>query len=657
MRAYLAVLKDSFREALASRVLWILIVVTTLVLAILAPLGIREQKIESPTPQTAAADEDAESDKNSRKEETGIAVTYLGWSATDPFPMSHAQAIQMVKTVLAGIIDFFVGTLGVLTAILVTSPIMPQTFEPGAIDLLLSKPVSRALLFLTKFCGGCAFITLVAAYFIAGLWLIVGFQFDIWSARVFLAIPVLLFLFSIYYSVSSLAGIIWRNAIVSVIITVLFWLLCFTVGAAKQVVEALLVTPDRIVRLFPADQALLGTTDQGLVRQWNAAEAVWQDVFLPEGRPTRVGAFAIPQAMIGPVYDPAHDRLLAIDSGPRGRRGAFGFLGAAEPLLIGTRADAWKRSKGPTAPVGTIALFARPGGEVVAMTKAAAYRLVEDESKASEPAEKRMKFVRSGPEPPLKLESSAAAAINPDTGGLAVFSRGTLTVLEAGAAEKYRRKTEKEIVSPKEASAAVVAYGGQTIVLALSDGRVLVLDAADLSTKAEYKPAGSNPPRFAAASPGGRWLAVSFHTRQFWLYDAREQRPANLSFSGSGDISAAAFSAPNELWLADRSVRATQYELDPFRVETRFAPPMAPIEMAYRYAILPIYTIFPKPGELGNVVSYLLTGEKSMGQDPMRQDLSQGRITIDVAGPIWSSLVFLAVVLTGTCLYISRADF
>src|SRR5262249_8463754 len=43
MRAYLAVLKDSFREALASRVLWILLGLTTLLLAAAAPIGISEK--------------------------------------------------------------------------------------------------------------------------------------------------------------------------------------------------------------------------------------------------------------------------------------------------------------------------------------------------------------------------------------------------------------------------------------------------------------------------------------------------------------------------------------------------------------------------------------------------------------------------------------
>src|SRR6187551_3591044 len=41
MRPYFAIIKDSFREALASRVLWILMSLITLQLVLLAPLGIR----------------------------------------------------------------------------------------------------------------------------------------------------------------------------------------------------------------------------------------------------------------------------------------------------------------------------------------------------------------------------------------------------------------------------------------------------------------------------------------------------------------------------------------------------------------------------------------------------------------------------------------
>jgi hypothetical protein len=43
MRAYLAIIKDSFREALASRVLWVLLLLITLILLPMTPLGYREE--------------------------------------------------------------------------------------------------------------------------------------------------------------------------------------------------------------------------------------------------------------------------------------------------------------------------------------------------------------------------------------------------------------------------------------------------------------------------------------------------------------------------------------------------------------------------------------------------------------------------------------
>ena len=101
----------------------------------------------------------------------------------------------------------------------------------------------------------------------------------------------------------------------------------------------------------------------------------------------------------------------------------------------------------------------------------------------------------------------------------------------------------------------------------------------------------------------------------------------------------------------------TSYQLDPFQTEDRRAPALTPLERAYYYAIVPIYTVFPKPGELGNVVSYLLTEQETVATNPNSEDLSQRRIKINIYGPVLSSLAFLVVVLTFTCLYVRRTDF
>jgi hypothetical protein len=74
-----------------------------------------------------------------------------------------------------------------------------------------------------------------------------------------------------------------------------------------------------------------------------------------------------------------------------------------------------------------------------------------------------------------------------------------------------------------------------------------------------------------------------------------------------------------------------------------------------------LYTVLPKPGELDGVVTHLVVGDpvnlfeqSRMPRDQMNLDR---RPPVDIWRPIWSNLVFLVVMLTITCIYISRRDF
>jgi hypothetical protein len=752
MRAYLAVLKDSFREAFASRVLWILLGLTTLVLAALAPIGLSERpatllrpnsilnltglvsKIEmqgradAPSPgkqvwsrwdenlKTQLAARNTEGAGNSTigrasnnvlgelnellpdrtfydamawsgielnaetkalvergsgslsddevkrrnrllleaaypaeiaSDKAQLSVSYLAWSVNES-ALTRQEAEPIIKTIVATIISFFVGTLGVLAAILVTAPIIPQTFEAGAIDLLLSKPVSRPLLFLTKFAGGCAFILLNAAYFITGLWLIVGLRFGIWSARMLLCIPVFLFLFSIYYAVSSLAGVLWRNAVVSIVVTILFWAACFAVGTTKNLMEQVWLNSGRLVKLVPAGESLLGVTEQGQVQQWRTSDATWEETFRAEQTPAaRGGPFVLPLQRTSPVYDSRGDRLLAVDIPPGGR--GFGGFGREPALWIGGRADGWTRRQGPVSPEGTTELYVDSQPEVMAVGTQGVFRLSR-----KDPKESAESFIPAGPSPPLVLQAPLASALNAATGEIAFRSQNTVYVLARNSDGTYTRKQTAEVVGD---AASVLAFGGSTLMAGLSDGRVLILDAATLKVQQELSPAGETAPRFAVAAPDGRWFAVLFHNNKLWMFDARAGKPANVSFSGQGDISAVAFSGANRLLVTDRVNRVTSYQLDPFRTEDRRAPALTTIERVYHYVIVPIYTVFPKPGELNNVVSYLLTEQETVATSPNSSDLSQRRVKINIYGPILSSLAFLVVVMTFTCLYVRRTDF
>jgi ABC-type transport system involved in multi-copper enzyme maturation permease subunit len=75
-----------------------------------------------------------------------------------------------MQSALPWLIDKGLLAIGLFIAILVTAPTIPQMFETGSLHLLLSKPISRSLLFLAKFVGGCAFVVICATYLSAGDW-------------------------------------------------------------------------------------------------------------------------------------------------------------------------------------------------------------------------------------------------------------------------------------------------------------------------------------------------------------------------------------------------------------------------------------------------------------------------------------------------------
>ena len=97
------------------------------------------------------------------------------------------------------------------------------------------------------------------------------------------------------------------------------------------------------------------------------------------------------------------------------------------------------------------------------------------------------------------------------------------------------------------------------------------------------------------------------------------------------------------------------YRLDPLTADTRFDPTLTTPETIYWYVVTPIYTVLPKPGELGDMVTYLVTGKRTL-QSPPDGDVRPAE-KLNIWQPVWTNLVFLAVVLGVACFYVERKDF
>ncbi len=779
MNKYLAIIKDSFREALASRVLWLLLVLITFLLLVIAPLGYHEVvtwqlgdndvrdweqllhkvrtegKQDQPSPsrriftlldnklqdrlvKAKLPDIDGEnrnpfeargvavdfrkslnksleqrdfyddesfrsvpllseelSDLKAAKPETltdtevgrfnrllleasfpelvrgspptSIQLKYGWWEFFDPFPLRRATLEEALQTGASFVMTWFVGAIGVLVAILVTSPIVPQMFDPGSLHLLLSKPISRWLLFLAKFCGGCAFICICASYLVTGLWLILGVRFGVWDPKLLLGIPIYLFVFAIYYSVSSLCGVVFRSPIVCIVLTIVFWGVCFLVGFAKVAFENTIWSSSQITRVFDADETLVAVNELGVAHVWDESTQQWREVFVtPQQKQSRGLLIAAPELRnlmqpLGPIYDQKHQRLVSAPvTAPRpGMR--------ERAVMVGARDDDWEPRSENTMPTGSQAFFREADGEILLVASVGLFRLTGDPLAKRQPVKLfgfQLPLQTAGPfenvGPPdtnaTVLTPPSTAALNNSTWQLALYTRGRLTLLHRDDQGHYAVLSETRL-DGEERQPVVMAFGGSTILLGRQDGRVQALDAATLKERLSISPEGPNQVRFITASPDGRWFAVLLHNGNLWMYDAETNTLTRAPVAGQGGISCATFSEAGQLYVADQAVRVTTYDLPGFTRQGRHSPRLGVLMRTYRYGLLPLYTIFPKPGELGTTFEYFMSGKETQSTGSSEENLSASQRDLDPWAPLWSSALFMFVVLGIACVYIEWQEF
>lgn len=592
--------------------------------------------------------------------QTSIQLRYAWWDLLTPIPLRGATLRETIQSRVVTSVNWFVGAIGVFVAILVTAPIIPQMFDAGSLHLLLSKPISRSLLFLSKFCGGCAFITICAAYLIVGLWLILGMRFAIWEPKLLWSIPIYLFVFAIYYCVSALASVVWRSPIVSIALTIVFWLSCFVVGITKGTFERTLLNKARWIKILDAGDEMLAVNETGIAHRWNSESREWDEIFVTAEQRQSRGVLlfmpAIPRAMrpAGPVYDAANEQLVSVQPS---------FPPGDLHLYSGRRDEDWNAVTHAKAPTGTIDLFRESSGTVLAVSSLGLFRLDEVPTETPEPMNlfgleiplnMGGPFRKVSPDPPLLITQPAAAAFDPETELLCVYTRGTLTLLRGGESS-FETVVPQVQLDGEERQPAVLAIADDVLMVGREDGRIELRDLDNLEVKQEFQPNGSVQPRFLSASSDGQHFAVVFHDGELWTYNGTDNEFQRAGVTGQGDISAASFNAAGELLVADRTIRVSRYDPSSTDLIERFSPKLGLLESGYRYGLLPLYTLFPKPGELDTTVQYLLSGEET--EAIRSDDLAVAQQKVDPWTPLWSSALFMVVVLLVSCLYIEWQDF
>lgn len=126
-----------------------------------------------------------------------------------------------------------------LAGVVVTAGFIPNMLRKGAIDLLITKPMSRSAILIYKYLGGLLFVVLLCSVAVGGVWLAIGLRTGIWSTGVLWSILGISFYFAILYACSTLVGVLTRNAIVCIVVTIVFWFVLYLIGLGYNIVTGL----------------------------------------------------------------------------------------------------------------------------------------------------------------------------------------------------------------------------------------------------------------------------------------------------------------------------------------------------------------------------------------------------------------------------------
>jgi hypothetical protein len=278
----------AFREAIASRLSWVLIAGSSLLILLILSLG-----VEGGAPLRAA----------------GEAELYGGdgrpLSGPNPAPGSLTLGFGALRlplfrdgAAMAAFLQAFLarwvgGAVGTSLALIGAAMLLPESLRTYAVSGLLVKPVPRWLVLAGKSLGALLFVAAQAAFFVVGTWLALGLRTGHWSGGYLLSAPVLVLNVLFAYGVVALLAVTTRSPAVCVLGSIGFWLLCAATNHGRDRMAAMRDVAPEVAHV----RALPWTVEAGY---WTLPKPIDLAVLLERATETDVPAVG----RAGPRPDP-----------------------------------------------------------------------------------------------------------------------------------------------------------------------------------------------------------------------------------------------------------------------------------------------------------------------------------------------------------------
>jgi len=185
---------------------------------------------------------------------------------------------RMVANAHSGIANF-IYSIGMCLAVFASAGLISAVFEPGRIELLLSKPITRYHILLGRYLGNILVVACNLFYLLIAVWIIFGIKTEVWHTGFLFAGVSTLFVFCVLLTVTLLTGVLWESAAVSIIATFGVMVLSLILSAkttwerllssewSRDVVRSAYYSLPRIVDIGKINHSLI--TDQP-VTDWAA---------------------------------------------------------------------------------------------------------------------------------------------------------------------------------------------------------------------------------------------------------------------------------------------------------------------------------------------------------------------------------------------------
>ena len=780
MKPYLAIIRDSFHAALASRVLWIAFVAIWLVLAALAPFGYQEDlttdfrgardlanrsrlrgllaqgltdpeladtavgRLAAVMPENIAeelmavsegkettlrtseyadalnkclddeswydeeawtstlrlaelreldelADEELDESKRRRRARLrieaampgvfatrsakSISLTYAGFDFPAELAVDKTRFVGIInQLVVPLIIDWLLGFILIFLGILVTASMIPDMLQPGSLHLLLSKPVSRSMLLISKFIGGCAFVFLCVIQLVVGLYFVAGLRLDIWNARLLWCIPVSVFLFSVFYSVSVLAGLRWRSPILAIGVTTMFGGICFVVGIIGGVFDGFVTGPARIKSMAVlGDVTFASTQGSGLIRYDNKSNE-WVEIFSS-------GAISMDR-VIAPVVIDQDTIVTSRTTG--GRMNPFGS-GSSDLLVLSADND-WEPEPSVGLPPATVSLYKAgdslltlSGGNLnqtgIAGVLAAAGEEPADEKKEEEKTETlglaggllgRLSSMLGVAPAGFKSVLPRGMAIDPPSVIIVSASGNDLYVLSRARLLRFARSddgqswtqaAERELKGDPSI-AGVIAVSGTLVMVSRAEQPIELFDRETFEPIAEVDLSDRLLPTSVVGMGESRFMLLTSDARCRIVApkDSTENGFALSDCVGPSAVEAITYAPDQRLvYLAHHTDQVDMLNADDLVKQREIDPSLSVWRRVDKYLISPLRFVIPQTGELGETIGSIVSGKSAI---TVRDASGEEQVVrYDIIRPVFSCSLFIGVMLMLNCIYFGTRDY